>query len=251
MNLVIHSSMWYTFRHSHSILVIAFVFWWISSFLAFYLVVHQPCNAETDTCAYRYLSNTICTVVEEWTHGYFCLAYFSSSTHFDLVTRVAQKVCRKCVLGFCARFWASWRKLQRSPCEHWPSLSTDNRYLFLLQRLTIRFDSLSLLLIQLSHAWRQSFVIEVSDLYSSSPWFSTFDRWEPRSSDESPCRTIPIRFWVARTHVFSICTDFPRYHRMESLTWSNREQISIIQYCIMSDSHSKVVVDHEGDLPSS
>ena len=33
---------------------------------------------------------------------------------------------------------------------------------------------------------------------------------------------------------------------------SNREYISIIQYCVMSTSHSKEVVDHEGDLsPSS
>ena len=23
--------------------------------------------------------------------------------------------------GFCARSWVSWRKLSRSPCEHWPS----------------------------------------------------------------------------------------------------------------------------------
>ena len=38
------------------------------------------------------------------------------------------------------------------------------------------------------------------------------------SFDESPCRAIPIRFWVARTHVFTICTDFPGYHRRESLT---------------------------------
>ena len=48
-------------------------------------------------------------------------------------------------------------------------LSTGNRYLFHRQRRTIPFDSLSLLLIQFSHAWRQSFVIKVSDLYSSSP----------------------------------------------------------------------------------
>ena len=46
--------------------------------------------------AYRYLSNDICTVVEEWTHGYFCLGYFSSSTHFDLVIRLG----RQCVLVF-------------------------------------------------------------------------------------------------------------------------------------------------------
>ena len=50
-------------------------------------------------------------------------------------------------------------------------LSTGNRYLFLLQRRSIPFDSFSLLPIQVSRAWRQSFVIEVSDLYSSSPWF--------------------------------------------------------------------------------
>ena len=32
---------------------------------------------------------------------------------------------------------------------------------------------------------------------------------------------------------------------------SDREQISVIQYCIMSASNSKIVVDHEGDLSSS
>ena len=50
--------------------------------------------------ACRYLSNNICTVVEEWTHGYFCLGYFSSSTHFDLVVRLAQKAWRHCDLVF-------------------------------------------------------------------------------------------------------------------------------------------------------
>ena len=35
--------------------------------------------------AYKYLSNNVCTIVEEWIHGYFCLGYFSSSTHSDLV----------------------------------------------------------------------------------------------------------------------------------------------------------------------
>ena len=53
-------------------------------------------------------------------------------------------------------------------------LSSGSRYLFLLQRRLIPFDSLPLLLIQVSRAKRQSFVIEVSDLYSSSPSFSTF-----------------------------------------------------------------------------
>ena len=73
-------------------------------------------------------------------------------------------------------------------------LSTADKYLFLLQRLTIPFDSLTLLLIRFSRVRRQSFEIEVSDLYSSSPWFTTFDMTASSSPDESPCRTIPIRF---------------------------------------------------------
>ena len=73
-------------------------------------------------------------------------------------------------------------------------LSTGNRYFFLLQRRLIPFDSWSLLLIQFSHVWRQSFVIEVSDPYSSLPLSSISENWEPIFSDESPCRTIPILF---------------------------------------------------------
>ena len=69
-----------------------------------------------------------------------------------------------------------------------------------------------------SRVWRQSFVNAVSDLYSFSPLSSTFDFGASISSDDSPCRTIPMRFWVARTHVFFICTDLPRHHRMEFLT---------------------------------
>ena len=56
-------------------------------------------------------------------------------------------------------------------------LSTGNKYPFLLQRRLIPFDSWPLLLIKFSHAWRQSSVIEVSDLYSSSPLSSIFDYW--------------------------------------------------------------------------
>ena len=73
-------------------------------------------------------------------------------------------------------------------------LSTDNRYLFLLQRLTIPFDSLSLVLIQFSHAWRQSFVTVISDLFIFSPWFSISDNWASIFFDESPSRTILRRF---------------------------------------------------------
>ena len=71
--------------------------------------------------ACRYLSNNICTVVEEWWHhGYFCLGYFSSSTQFDLVRRISRNVWRLCVLGFCVRSLLSYRKLHWSPLEHWP-----------------------------------------------------------------------------------------------------------------------------------
>ena len=50
--------------------------------------------------ACQYLSNCICTVVGEWHHGYFSLGYFSSSTHFDLVMRLAREVWRLCDLVF-------------------------------------------------------------------------------------------------------------------------------------------------------
>ena len=50
--------------------------------------------------SYKYLSNYICTVVEEFCQSDFCLGYFSSSTHFDLVIRLAQKAWRQCVLVF-------------------------------------------------------------------------------------------------------------------------------------------------------
>ena len=110
---------------------------------AFYLVVHQPCTAETDTClqpgnpflfytigtradanlhkafAYRYLSDKICTVVGEWTDGYFCLGYFSSSTQLRPRDAVGSEGVAAVCPGFCARSWVSWRKLQGSPSEHW------------------------------------------------------------------------------------------------------------------------------------
>ena len=51
--------------------------------------------------AWKYLSNNTSTVVGEWHHGYFCLGgHFFSSTHYDLVTRMTQKVWRHCGLVF-------------------------------------------------------------------------------------------------------------------------------------------------------
>ena len=97
-------------------------------------------------------------------------------------------------------------------------LFTVFKYLFLLQRRSFPFDSWPLLLFQFSRVWRHKFAIEVSDLFSSWPLSSIFDNWASISSDESPRRTTPIQFKVAQTHMSSIGTDFPRYHRMESLT---------------------------------
>ena len=70
------------------------------------------------------------TVVEEWQPLVtFCLGYFSSSTHFDLVIRLAQKVWRHCVLVF-----AHDRYSHAGNCT-------------------------GLLLIQFSRVWRHSFLI--------------------------------------------------------------------------------------------
>ena len=94
----------------------------------------------------------------------FAHGYFFSSTHFDLVSLMAQKV-----------WWL------------FPCLASK-----------IRSRSVwSLLLFKLS---------------------SILFTWASISSDESPCRTILIQFWGGWSHVFLTCTDFPRYHRMESLT---------------------------------
>ena len=131
-------------------------------------------------------------------------------------------------------------------------------YLFLLQRRLVLFDSLPLLLIQFSHIQRQSFVIEVSDQYSPSPWFLNFDIWETVSSDESPSRTIPIRFWVDQTHVSSICTDFPRYHRMELLHWTTelRPILYRIPECCQHEQQQRInqrnlILYHERQLLES
>ena len=96
-------------------------------------------------------------------------------------------------------------------------LSTGNRYLFPPSTPINPFRLLTTAP-RFSRVWRQSFVIEVSDLCCFSPSSSTSDNWASDIFWWVPCRTIPIRFWVDQTHVFSVCTDFPRYHRMES--WS-------------------------------
>ena len=161
LNLVIHFSQ----QPQHSCHRFLFVLE-SSSFWAFSLVVHQPCNAENrhlsqalqpiflsrigtqadanihKTFACKYLSNNICKfVVEEWTHGYFCLGYFSSSTHFDLVIRLAQKAWRQCVLVYVHGLGFRDGTCIGLLADTGLFLSTGNRYLFLLQRRKIPFDS--------------------------------------------------------------------------------------------------------------
>ena len=188
-------------------------------FRSFYLVVHQPWSEGTNTClltynpfsfckigtwadanihkafACRYSSNNIHTVVEEWTHGCCCLGCFFLDT---LLPR--ERAGSEGVAAVCSVFFAHDLGYRGGDCNGLLAntdvvLSTSNRYLFLLQRHSFPFDSLSLLLFQFFHAWRQSFENEVSDLFSSLPRFSTLDSWKPISSDESPCRTIPIHFF--------------------------------------------------------
>ena len=134
--------------------------------------------------------------------------------------------------GCCARSWVSWRKLHRSPCEHWLVLfSIANRYVF-FQLRSIPFDSGRRFLVQLSHAQRQSFVIEVSELYSSSPLFSFFTV-ENRDLLVN-LHVVQFQYGFELIIVTSICTDFPRYHRMEFVTSTKKPSpilYRISEYC--------------------
>ena len=130
---------------SHSIFVVFYPFAGIKKHLfGFFLVVHQPCDAETNTYPHlsiplQFLKLTFgrmpilttrsrastfqkpCTVVEEWHLGYFCLGYFTSPTHHNLATLMARKVWRLWVLVFAHdRF--SCQKLHVSPFEDCPIL---------------------------------------------------------------------------------------------------------------------------------
>ena len=198
LRLVIHNPIVIRFSQEPQRLCLHCLFFLGRSFpSAFYLVVHQPGSEGTNTClltynpfsfwfhkigtpadanihkafACKYPTNNIYTVAEEWIHGYFCLGCFSSSTHFYLVKGLARKVWRQCVLFFAHDLGFRGENCNGLLANTGLFLSTCNRYLFLLQHQWFPFDSLPRLLIQFSHAWRQSFVIEVSDLYSSLPWF--------------------------------------------------------------------------------
>ena len=125
----------------------------------------------------------ICTDVGEWTMLNFCLGYFFSSTHFDLMTLMARKVWRHCGPVFVHDRYSHAGNCNGLLANTGLLLSTDNRYLFLLQGLTSPFDSLPRLRINSLVPGVKSFVIKVSDLYFSSPLSSIFDYWASISLD--------------------------------------------------------------------
>ena len=150
------TQLWYTFHCSYSMLVVALSFLWQWSLFFGFLF---GCSSNS-WCGNKHLSpvlhpdsffkrlgtraganihkmfarksssNNICTVVEQWNHGYFCLGRFSSSTHFDLVARLAQKGVAAVCSGFCARSWVSWWKLHRLLANTGLFFPTGNWYLF-------------------------------------------------------------------------------------------------------------------------
>ena len=151
-------------RHQHSCHRFLFFLGGSSSFWALNLVVHQPCNAEnrhlspasqpisflmTWHSVGRQYSQDVRVqvplkqylhVCRRWTYGYFCLGYFSSSTHFDLAIRLAQKVWRQWVLVF------AHERFRDGNCIGLLAntglfLSTGNRYLFSPSTPIIPFDS--------------------------------------------------------------------------------------------------------------
>ena len=108
----------------------------------------------------------ICTVVEDWHHGYFCLGYFFSSTHFNLVTLMSLKALRQCVLVFVYDVGYRAGNCNGLLANTDLFLSIVNRYLFLLNA------GHSLLIIDHCSCFKspvsgESFGIKVSDLYSS------------------------------------------------------------------------------------
>ena len=82
--------------------------------------------------------------------------------------------------------------------------STGYKYLFLFQCHFITCDSSK----------------NCTSFWSLLLFTIVFNLWEMASIsfDELPCRTILKQLWVDQTHVFLICTDFPEYHLMESLS---------------------------------
>ena len=235
------TQLWYNFHNSHSILVVAFsssvgivAFLWLFVWLFVNLMLREQtlipgfasrfCFVRIDTredanihkaIACKYLLNNICTVVEEWHHGYFCLGYFSSPTHFDLVTRMARKVWRHCGLVFGHDRYSHAGNCIGLLSNTGLFLSTGGRYLVLLQRHSTR-----------SHC--SCLCSSVSGVKTSQSKFLIY-------TPLHHCLqflTIGHRYLLMNLHVVqfqcgfelrgltysSICTDFPRDHPVGS--WS-------------------------------
>ena len=144
----------------------------------------------------------------------FCLWHFFFSTHFYTVFSkiVAQRVVRpRCRIRTIVTLMPETALVSLRTLTFFSPLVTNTSSSFNTTNPLFRF----------SNVWRQNFAVKVSDLYLFLPLFATFDYWASKSSDEFPCRTIPIRFWVDQTHVSSICTDFPEYHLVDFLVIDN------------------------------
>ena len=199
------------FRYCYSTLVVAFsvlkavflLFIW----LFFNLKVREqtlvPCFASrfnlyrTDiredanthkVISYKYLSNSICTVVEEFCQPDFCLWRFFFSTYFYLVIDGLRGWSGFLVSVCGARSSLSCPKLHWSPFEHWS---------FFLPLVTHAFSSFNAnqALSTLDHCSCFEFPVSEFLIYTSlSPSSSISDNWASISFDESPCRTILIQF---------------------------------------------------------
>ena len=134
-------------------------------------------NANTHKAIWcKYLSRSIYTAVDWISQTGFCFWQFLFLD--TLLPRVFEDCGSEGGPAFGVGFaWSllSCRKLHWSPLEHWPLLlSIDSKLLVLFQHHLTPCDSWPLHLFRFSHVWRQNFAVEVSDLYSLSPWFSTF-----------------------------------------------------------------------------
>ena len=103
LNLVTHNPIVIRFSHWPPLLSSLSPLFWEVAFFSAFSFVHSFCNVETDTCLLPYnpffvfenwhsggcqysqgvrvqvlLKPNICTVVEQWIHGYFCLGCFPS-----------------------------------------------------------------------------------------------------------------------------------------------------------------------------
>ena len=96
------------------------------------------------------------------------------------------------MVWFWARSSLSCRKLHESNFEHRSYSFTGNKYHSSPSTPLIPLRFLTTAPVSFSRVWRQSFVIEVSDLFSFSPLSSIFDNWASISSDESPSNSTTV-----------------------------------------------------------